>query len=289
MVRIRRYDARMDKQAIFKAIADDVAGRELSFSTSAQLALKVRQMLDDPDCAVDAVAKLIQAEPLLSARVVAMANSFTYNRSGRTIADARTAVARLGFSTLRTLATAVITRSLAQAQTAKAYPQLASQLWEHTAHVAALAQIVARRITKQDAETAMFVGIVHEIGGFYMISRAANYPGLLDDDMTDWVQTGEAEVGRAVLKVLGVPDLVVEAVEGYWSGYLAMPPVSLADTLLLAKALAPVASPLRNANDVAASEGMAASIEMLVGEETLSEILAESAEEVRSLTDALKF
>lgn len=279
----------MDKQAIFKAIADDVAGRELSFSTSAQLALKVRQLLDDPDCAVDAVAKLVQAEPLLSARVVAMANSFTYNRSGRTIADARTAVSRLGFSTLRTLATAVITRSLAQAQTGKAYPQLAAQLWEHTAHVAALAQMIARRITRQDPETAMFVGIVHEVGGFYLISRAAAYPGLLDGDMTDWLQTGEADVGRAVLKVLGVPELVVNAVEAYWSGFLAMPPASLADTLLLAKALAPVPSPLRSAADATAAQGMAESIEMLVGEETLTEILAESADEVRSLTDALKF
>jgi hypothetical protein len=107
--------------------------------------------------------------------------------------------------------------------------------------------------------------------------------------MTDWVQAGEAEVGRAVLKVLGVPELAVASVEGYWSGYLTMPPVSLADTLLLAKALAPVPSPLRTEADAACAQGMAASIEMLVGEETLSEILAESADEVRSLTDALKF
>jgi len=283
------YDCRMDKLAVFKSIADDVTHGELTFPTSAQLAMKVRQLLDDPDCAVDAVAKLIQAEPLLSARVVAMANSVAYNRSGREIFDVRTAVARLGFRTLRSLATAVITRSLAAGGSVRAYPVMATQLWEHTAHVASLAQFIARRVTHQDPEAAMFVGIVHEIGGFYMISRAKDFPGLLDGDMTDWMMEGEAEVGRAVLKVLAVPEAIAEAIEMYWIGFLEMPPVSLADTLLLAKQLAPVPSPLRPGADRAGFEGMAANIDMLIGEETLTGILAESAEEVRSLTDALKF
>lgn len=280
---------RMDKKAIFLSIAQQIAGGELAFPTSAQLAMKVRQLLDDPDCAIEAVAKLVQAEPLLSARVVAMANSIAYNRSGREISDVRTAVSRLGFRTLRTLATAVITRSLAGGKGSQSHAELAAQLWEHTAHVASLAQLIARRVTKQDPETAMFAGIVHEVGGFYMLSRAKDFPGLLDGDMNDWLDEGEAEIGRAVLRVLAVPESVTVAIESYWSGYLAMPPVSLADTLLLAKQLAPVPSPLRPENDPASHEGMSANIEMIIGEETLTGILAESAEEVRSLTNALKF
>jgi HD-like signal output (HDOD) protein len=279
----------MNKQEIFSAIAADVSQGELAFPTSARVAMKVRQALGDPDCHIDTAAKLVQAEPLLSARVVAIANSVVFNRSGREITDVRTSVARLGFSTVRSLAAALVTRQLAGGPEAKANEALAAQLWEHTAHVASLANVLARRVTKVDPNTAMFAGIVHEVGGFYLLSRAKDFPGLLDDDFDAWTETGEAEVGRAVLKVLAVPEPVMDAIAYYWNGYLGMPPTSLGDTLLLAEELSPVPSPLRTKGVVDPGLGMAASINMLLGEESLSSILEESRDEVRSLTGALKF
>ena len=279
----------MDKRAAFTSMATQVTQGELAFPTSAQVALRVRQALDDPDCHVEAAAKLVQAEPLLSARVVAIANSFAYNRAGREISDVRTAVARLGFRTVRSLAMALVTRQMAGKPAAKEYAELANQLWEHTAHVASLAHVLARRVTHQDPETAMFAGIVHEVGGFYMLSRAGDFPGLMEGDLTDWMEFGELEVSRAVLKVLSVPESVANAIEVFWDGFLAMPPTTLADTLLLAEELAPVPSPLHESGSKSSGEGMAASLDMLIGSETLTSILEESAEEVRSLTGALKF
>ncbi|OHC63285.1 MAG: histidine kinase [Rhodocyclales bacterium GWA2_65_20] len=279
----------MDKREAFKSLAADVAKGELAFPTSAQVAMRVRRALDDPDCHIDAAAKLVQAEPLLSARVVAIANSVAFNRSGREITDVRTAVARLGFRTVRALATALVTRQLAGAPAVKTYQDLAAQLWEHTAHVASLAHVIARRVTRLDPETAMFAGIVHEVGGFYLLSRAKDFPGLLDGELSDWIDAGEIEVGRAVLNVLSVPAPVMLAIEAYWDGFLAMPPTTLADTLLLAEELAPVPSPLHRLGGKEHGEGMTASIDMAIGEETLLSILEESAEEVVSLTGALQF
>lgn len=276
----------MDKRAIFKLIAAQVAKGDLAFPTGARVALKVRQVLDDPDCNIDTAVKLIQAEPLLLARVVAIANSVMYNRSGREITDVRTAVARLGFTTVRSLAMALVTRQMA----GKASHQgLANQLWEHTAHVASLAQVIARHVTHQDPDAAMFAGIVHEVGGFYMLSCAGDFPGLLEGDFTDWIEDGEVAVGRAVLNMLSVPESIAAAIETYWDGFLAMPPVSLADTLLLAEELAPVPSPLHRVEGRSPGDGTIARIEMVIGEATLSAILEESADEVRSLTEALKF
>jgi len=231
----------------------------------------------------------VQAEPLLAARVVAMSNSAAFNRSGREITDVRTAVMRLGFRTIRSLAMALVTRQMAGQHTSKVHQNLAAQLWEHTAHVTSLANVIARRFTHVDPDTAMFAGIVHEVGGFYLLSRADAYPGLLEGDFHEWIESGEAEVGRAVLKVLGVPDIVVEAVDGYWNGYLAIPPVSIGDTLLIAEELAPVASPLHKLGGSEEGEGMTARMDITIGQETLSSILEESAEEVASLTAALKF
>jgi HD-like signal output (HDOD) protein len=276
----------VERYEILKKIAAEIERGEVSFPTSAVVALRLKRALDDPDCPLDHAARLVQAEPLLSAKVVAVANSTVCNRSGRPITDVRTAVLRLGFRYLRALAVAVVSRQLAAPATARDR-ELADRLWEHTAHVAALAQVLARRVTRLDPETALFAGIVHEVGAFYLISRTRDHPGLLDEDFPAWSESGEAEVGRAVLKALAVPQPVIDAIEVCWQGYLAMPPTTLGDTLLLADELAPVESPLRDL-DGCPRAGMAASIDLIVGEETLRDILRESAADVASLTAALQ-
>jgi HD-like signal output (HDOD) protein len=200
----------MDVQVALKAVADDAARGDMVFSTHAELALRVQRLLDDPDCSIDQLSKLVAAEPILSARVVGIANSAAYNQSGRVITDVRNAVSRLGFSTLRVLTTAVVVRQMEGISKNPAHRALAARLWEHTAHVAALARVIAQRVTHQNPDAAFFAGIVHEVGGFYLISRAAGFPGLLEEDLEPWYGVGEAEVGHAVLRVLGVPENILE-------------------------------------------------------------------------------
>ena len=279
----------MNKTAMFLAIAEQVARGELMFSTGAQVALRLRHALEDPDCHIDTAARLIQAEPLLAARVIAIANSVVYNRSGREIADVHIAIALLGFRTIRSLAMALVTRQMAGRSKDPAILALVDRLWEHSAHVASLAHAIARHVTRQDPETALFAGIIHEIGGFYMLSRAAEFPGLLEGDFTEWLEGGEVAVGRAVLAKLNIPESVSGTLESYWDGLLAMPPVTLADTLLLAEELAPVPSPLHRLDNKAPDALQKASIEMVIGEDTLTLILKEAAEEIESLTAALRF
>ncbi|MCK9388135.1 MAG: HDOD domain-containing protein [Sulfuritalea sp.] len=279
----------MDVPAILSKIAATATQKELIFPTTTEMALKLQRVLDDPDCSIDQLAKLVRADPLLATRVVAVANSVIYNRSGRAIADVKNAVSRVGFDTLRVLAAAVVVRQMEGMARTPAHRQMAVRLWEHTAHVAALSQVIARRVTHVNPDTAFFAGIIHEVGGFYLISRAKEFPGLLEGEngsLLAWDEGGAAEVGRAVLQRLSAPAPVVEAIEGMWLGYLAMPPHSLADTLLLADQLAPVESPL---SQLAGNgrEGTEARIDVALDNETLSSILEESAEEVQSLIEAL--
>lgn len=276
----------MDKREIFKRIAGEVAQGEMAFPTGAQVALKLRRALDDTDCSINTAARLVQAEPLLAAKVIAIANSVIYNRSGSEIVDVEIAVMRLGFNVVRSLAMAQVARQMAGLSKDLKHQELVNQLWDHTAHVASMAHVIARHVTLQNPETAMFAGIIHEIGGFYMLSRACDFPGLLEGDFTEWLDFGEVEVGRAVLKKLFVPESVVAEMERFWEGYLAMPPETMADTLLLAEELSPVPSPLHRLDGV---QMQAASLEMVIGEEKLSLIMAEAAEEVGSLSQALQF
>lgn len=276
----------MDRIDALKSIAAQAGRGDLAFPTHVNATLKLQRALNDPDCHLDAAARLVQSEPLLAARTVAIANSAAYNRTGHDVTNVNAAVQRVGFRTLGALAAAVIVRQLASEIVDPVLRAKADQLWEHSAHVAALAQVIARRVSRVDAETAMFAGIVHEVGGFYLLSRAPEFPGVLDGDPDDWLEHGETAIGRGVLLKLGVPQPVMDAIEALWNGMRALPPETLGDTLLLAKDLAPVPSPLLERPELSRLQA-SATIDFTVGECTLSSILQESAEEVRSLGAAL--
>jgi HD-like signal output (HDOD) protein len=276
----------MDKLEAFRKIALQAGQGELTFPTNVNASIKIKRMLDNPDCNLASAGQLLMTEPLIAARALAMANSATYNRSGGEITKLSAAVMRLGLRTLQSLVAAEIVRQFASKITDPTIRAKAAQLWEHTAHVAALAHVLARRITGVDPETAMFAGIIHEIGGFYLLSRAHDFPGVLDVHSEGWLEFGEKAIGRRVLTKLSMPEAVVAAVESLWFGDHARPPVTLGDTLMLANDLAPVVSPLHK-KEGAPRQLPVAIIDFPVGEETLQSILLESADEIKALVKSL--
>lgn len=277
----------MERLEALRLVAAQALHGELVFPTGLDVSLTLLRALDDPDCHVDHAVRLVKGDPLLAARVVAVANASIYCRPGQQTADLRQAVARIGLRTTRTLAVAIATRRLAGTPQSPRLREAANRLWAHTSEVAALAQVIARRVSHVDPETAFFAGVVHEIGGFYLISRAADMPTLLDGDPGDWTEDNEAIVGRAILARLDIPPTVCAAIEAMWEGLRSLPPASLGDTLLLADELALTPSPLYTA-DATRTADSAPQIDAVVNERTLSEILAESAGEVAELAAALR-
>lgn len=266
-------------------ILDEIERGEVSFPTHADVALRVRLALDDPDLDLARAAQIIQAEPLLAARVVAVANSIAFNRTGARVADVKTAVTRVGIRLLRALATAVVMRQMAGGMRSPRFRQLAARLWEHTAHVAALSHILAGRFVRGAAEIALFAGMVHEVSGFYLISRNDAHPELFADDGALQAMSADAAVGRAVLNALAVPEEVVDAVSALWGeGPQVFPPATLGDVLRLANGLTPILSPLQ------ASAADMSPLPLDCGaERQLAEILDQSGAELEAMTAALRY
>lgn len=279
----------MESKNALRQLASEVEHNELVFPTHAHIALQVRMALDNPDIHLDKAAKVVQAEPLLAARVVALANSVAFNRSGNPISEVRSAVTRLGINLIRALSTALIMRQISASSSA-AHEALATRLWEHSSHVAALCYVLARRISLQNPDKAMFAGIVHEVGSFYLISRATAYPGLIDQGVDEsWRTGGEAQVADAVLRALAVPEDIATAVKALWQGSVTLPPKSLADTLFLANCLTPIANPLELATSDANHAEMLALIAQVMADKALASILEESGEELETIAASLRF
>ncbi len=277
----------MNKLEAFAHIAAQASKGELMFPTSVNAALKLQLALANPDCHLEQAVKLVLAEPLLAARLVGLANSMGFNLArGTIVTTVRAAVMRVGFQNLYTLAAALVVRQFGSRISDPVLAAKAEQLWQHTIHVAALAHSIARRVTDVNAETAMFASIVHEVGNFYLLSRADEFPGLLDDDPENWIDAGAELITREVLKKLFIPEPISSVIEGLRDGLLTIPPDTLLDTLLLANQLSPVPSPLDRSpsNPLQQSDSV---LDLFIDSEALTCILEESAAEVKALNAAL--
>jgi putative nucleotidyltransferase with HDIG domain len=260
-------------------LSQDLADGNISFPTFAEATLKIRDALNDPDLDVGRLSRIINSEPLLPAKLVRAANSVAFNPAGAPIADVRSAVIRLGHNVVRSIALAVSLEQLQSAAEFQSVRSRAEQVWRHSITVAAVAQVVAQRMTTLNAEEALFAGVVHDIGKFYLLSRAARYAELINDDaeldelLLDW----HASIGHAVLQTLDVPDDVSSAVNEHELGGYVMPPQTLADVVVIANHVA------HALDGTLGDEGRA-----LVAEPAIAALLKDRKGEIDALVRALR-
>ncbi len=273
----------MNRNQALECIVRQACQGELVFPTNMAASVRLQHALGDPDCHLDTAADMVLAEPLIAARLVAIANSVAFTRFGGHVSNVRSAVSLLGFKPLRSLVAVIVVRQLASQIVDAKLRRKAELLWQHCASVAALAKVLAGEFSEVDPETALFAGIVHEIDGFYLLSRAAEFPALLEDGAHAADQEVRAELSGCILKALRIPVPVAVAVASLYTGVSIKPPVSVGDVLALANGLATSPSPLIGATAVAPT----AELDFAVGEKTLQGVLVASANEIKVLTEAL--
>ena len=281
----------MTKQLTFKILEDiarDLSGDEVVFPTFLDITYQVRTALKNPNMTVDQLAKLVGAEPLMSARIIRMANSVALNPSGQRIADVKNAISRVGMEVVRTVSFAVAMEQLIGSKQMQAFEGLSKKLWEHSVYVAALCRVLAVKLARLNGDEAMFTGLVHDLGAFYLLSRASQFPELVADKdslyglLVDWHDS----IGHALLSALGLPESVLKAVQEHEMEREIHEIKDLADVLYVANKLAETVV-CWTETELGNKEHGAAVLESLFDAKTLKDILRESEAEVLSLRQAL--
>lgn len=154
-------------------------------------------------------------------------------------------------------------------------------------HVAALCRVLAQRFARISPDEAMFAGLIHDIGVFYLLSRAVNFPELVADppELHQLLVQWHDHIGHALLAAMDLPEEILTVVQDHEIDRSVATMKSLADVLFVANKLANVAHGWRDAHlSDAVDTSMLAGI---FNEEQLKELLAESADDVASLKSAL--
>jgi HD-like signal output (HDOD) protein len=200
----------MEKLKDYAEVVSRAERGELVFPTSVNAALRLQLALADPDCEMEDVIRKVLAEPQLAARTVALSNAAAFNRSNSPVTNVRVGAAA-GFPPSVFDGRFDGGAPVWQPHQRSELRAKADQLWQHTAHVAALSYIIGRKLTHTDPDTALFAAIVHEAGGFYLLSCADELPGLLEHP-EQWQGAAQEIITREMMKKMAIPEPVSQAI-----------------------------------------------------------------------------
>ncbi len=230
-----------------KDIAADLARGEVTFPTFNQATIRIRQTLERPDVDVEHVAQAISTEPLLAARLVRMANSVAMNPGGKPVGDVKSAILRLGHTTVKSVAVAVAMEQLRGRLKHHGYASIAEQAWRHSVDVAARAYVLAKHLSRVNPDEALFAGLVHDIGHFYLLSQAPKYPEIEDapEELEQLLAEWHPSIGQAVLHDFRLSEAALEAVAEHENGHYRLPLRCLPDIVSLANLCGAQTNPVR--------------------------------------------
>jgi len=269
--------------AFLQALAADLSSGQISFPTFTGATIRVRTALADPQIDAERLAHVISAEPLLPARLIHIANSVAMNPGGKPVSDVRSALVRVGHDVVRSTAVALAMEQLRAAKDVQAFHEQAEWTWRHSLEVAAIAYVLTKKLSRLNPDEALFAGVVHDIGRFYLLSRAAAHADLAGDpgELDGLIQEWHPSIGQAVLHEFGLSEATLRAVAEHEHHVPTLPPRQLVDIVTLANRVAlqttPPRYPAHVERDVPPIEDAA-----------LLQTLADSAEEIRTLLAALR-
>ena len=196
----KALDANLIEERLFGRLYQDYMEDNLIVPSMPDIALRVRNAIDDQDKDVEDIAKIVQADPALTARLVQVANSPLY-RGQAQINSCRNAVTRIGLKQTRNL---VFSFALKQLFRSNAAPlrQRMIQLWQHSTSVAAIAAVLAKRTPGFEVDRGLLAGLIHDIGVLPIMAYAERYPQLVSDTKVfdDIVARLRGQIGALVLR-----------------------------------------------------------------------------------------
>lgn len=187
---------------IITAINND----QLVLPTLPEVALKVREVADDPDADIDKLASVIGGDAALSARIIRVANS-PLLRATRAIEDLRTALMRLGIQYTCNIATGLAMEQMFQA-TSDLVDMRMREIWSRSSEIAGISHVLCKHYTKLRPDQATLAGLVHKIGALPILTYAEDHPALLKDSFTLDAVIDElhGQIGDLILKTWGFPE-----------------------------------------------------------------------------------
>jgi len=198
-----------EQETFYNEIIADLENGSLVLPTLPEVALKVRDVVDDPDATSAKLADIIITDPSLSTRLLKVANSALY-RGRVPVESVQMAVSRLGLIMVRNLVTSLVMEQMFQATSNRLEKRL-HDLWEHSTEVAAISQVIASKQAGIKADEAMLAGLIHDIGVLPILMKAEDSPAIFKDPavLDSLILRLHTRIGAAILRSWKFPESLI--------------------------------------------------------------------------------
>ena len=198
-------------QLVEKVSQDIIAALEsdqLVLPTLPEVALRVREVAEDPDASIDQLGKVIGSDAALTARLIKVANS-PLLRGSKEITDLKMALARLGIEYTCNIATGLAMSQMFQA-TSDLVDRRLREVWTRSSEVAGICHVLCKHRTRLRPDQATLAGLTHRIGVLPILTYAEEHPALLRDSFTldTVIDQIQGMLGDRILAHWGFPEAI---------------------------------------------------------------------------------
>ncbi len=177
-----------------------------------EILLKLQKLINDPESELEEIARLIETEPVLSGRLIKLANSVLYGGGREKTEDLSGTVMRLGVKMILDLAyTLQLTNMFNRFKSFDQY-----KFWMHSMAVACLTQILSQKVnlSQEEKEESYVCGLMHDLG-------IVVFEYLIPDEYFAFVKSigpEEASLETLELEKFGIahPELGARFIRQYW-------------------------------------------------------------------------
>ena len=167
--------------------------QEVDLPSMPDMALKISRAVQSQDADFRQIATTVQADPVIVARIVQVANSAMYAGVSR-VESVQNAITRIGLQTTRVIVMTVVLKNLFTPQTRIVHQRMKAY-YLNSIRLGAICHALASHLSGFDPEQAFLAGLIHNIGVLPLLIQA--------DRRTDLNQ--DPEVLEQVIRELAWP------------------------------------------------------------------------------------
>ncbi len=187
---------------IYNEILQALQGQRLELPSLPEIALRVKAAIAQDNVSADDVERIIEADPVMTARLIQVANSALV-RGVEPVHSIRDAIVRLGLSMTQNLVLSLSVKQLFKTQQ-PVLRRYMNTLYQHSIEISAISFSLAERVKGMNGDQLLLAGLVHDIGVIPILNYIEKTGFEID-------KKNEQEVGHIIAKLrAAVGDLVIK-------------------------------------------------------------------------------
>ena len=200
-----KTDASLAKNRLYLDCYKFMRSDKLALPTIPDVAFKIRRAINDAKANNSKIARVVQTDPSITARLIQISNSPFY-RGRRKIESCPEALTRIGLKSSQDIITAFAMKAVFNAKSPIIRKKM-QELWAHSSYVAAISAVFAHKSPGFDPDRAMLAGLVHDIGVVPILTYADKHPDILTDpnDLKETIKKLRVEIGIQIIRQWDFP------------------------------------------------------------------------------------